>query len=176
MGRRMTFGHGDWSHGGTLGAVSFPLTLQGRRFFVADDRPVPFSLALGAGSALPLVGTLKASSEQTRGAFEVIELTGAGGPPPHVHREREEAFYVLEGSVQFVLGDDTVEAGQGSFVFVPCGIRHGFRVTPGARALVFISPAGLEGFFRELGEGLQKGRSGEELRAALAGKYDSEPA
>jgi quercetin dioxygenase-like cupin family protein len=88
---------------------------------------------------------------------------------------REEAFYVLEGSFTFVLGQETVEAPARSFVFVPRGTRHGFTVQPGSRALLLVAPAGLEGFFTELGGGLEAGRSGAEIREALAGRYDSTP-
>lgn len=142
----------------------------------ANEKVKPYSLPPGNGKPLPGIGVLKVSSSESRGAFELIELAGPSGPPPHIHREREEAFYVLEGSFRFLLGEDSLEVGPGSFVFVPRGTKHGFEVTPGARALVFISPAGLEGFFRELGEGIQMGRPGAEIRATLAGKYDSEPA
>ncbi len=141
----------------------------------ASDGLTPYWLPPGSGTPLPNVGTVKASAKHTGGSFEVIESVGSGGPPPHVHREREEAFYVLEGALNFVLGDDRFEAGPGSFVFVPRGTRHGFQATPGTRALFFIAPAGLEGFFRALGEGIQQGRSNQEIRASLAGVYDSEP-
>jgi quercetin dioxygenase-like cupin family protein len=128
------------------------------------------------GQDLPSIGTLKASATQTDGSFEVIEYVGPAAPPPHIHRMREEAFYILEGSFTFVLGeDDAVEAPAGSFIFVPRGTRHGFTVQQGGRALLLVSPAGLGGFFAELGAGLQAGRSGAEIRAALAGKYDSTP-
>jgi hypothetical protein len=42
--------------------------------------------------------------------------------------------------------------------------------------LLFIIPGGLEGFFRELGAGLEAGKPSAEIRAGLAGKYDSFPA
>jgi quercetin dioxygenase-like cupin family protein len=88
---------------------------------------------------------------------------------------RDEGFYILEGSFSFTLGENGVEAGVGSFIFVPRGTRHGFTVGPGGRALLFIAPAGLEGFFEELGRELAAGRSGAEIRKVLAGKYDSTP-
>ena len=135
----------------------------------------PSLLSPGQGRILPQIGTVKASAALTSGAFEVIEYTGPATPPPHIHRLREEAFYVLAGSFTFVLGDETVDAPTGSFVFVPRGTRHGFTVRPGSRALLWVSPAGLEGFFAELGEGLEAGRSGADIRAALAGRYDSTP-
>jgi hypothetical protein len=61
------------------------------------------------------------------------------------------------------------------FAFVPRGTRHGFTVEAGSKALLFIIPGGLGGFFRELGAGLAAGKPSAEIRAGLAGKYDSFP-
>ena len=140
-----------------------------------ESEPGPFVAFPGDGLALPFIGTAKATEGQTRGSFELIEYSGPAAPPPHVHHEHDEGFFILDGSFSFVLGTKEFEATQGSFVFVPRGTRHGFTPTVGTRALLFIVPSGLEGFFRELGEGLAAGRSGTEIRAALAGRYDSEP-
>lgn len=134
-----------------------------------------FRCAPGDGQMLSMIGLLKVSSAQTGGAFEVIEYEGPAVPPPHLHRDRDECFCITEGLFKFVLGTEEVEAPAGSVVFVPRGTRHAFRPSKGARAFLFVIPAGLEGFFRELGEGLAAGRSSTDLRAALAGKYDSEP-
>jgi hypothetical protein len=105
----------------------------------------------------------------------VIEHSGPAAPPPHVHHDHDEAFYVLEGKLKFVLGHDSAEAPQGALVLIPRGTRHGFTVEPGSKAFLFILPAGLAGFFKELSAGLSEGRPGNEIRAALAGKYDSHP-
>ena len=129
------------------------------------------------GGRLGFAGRVKLSTAQAGGAFEIIELDGAKGPLPHIHRDHEECFYVLEGLFTFVLGTEEMEAPAGSVVFVPRGTRHAFRPSQGARALVFSTPGGLlEGFLRELLEGLQAGRPEAELRSELAGKYDSWPA
>jgi quercetin dioxygenase-like cupin family protein len=140
---------------------------------VGDWQPVV--LRHRTGEQLPLIGTLRASAADTGGAFEVIEYAGPAIPPPHVHREHDEAFYILGGTFRFVLGEETLEASEGALVLIPRGTRHGFSIESGSTALVFIIPAGLEGFFKELGAGLAAGRSREEIRAALAGKYDSFP-
>jgi len=134
-----------------------------------------FALGRDEGKILPDIGRLIAGAAQTDGSFEVIEYTGPAAPPPHVHRMREEGFYILDGSFSFTLAGKDVEAGVGSFIFVPRGTRHGFAVGPGGRALLFIAPAGLEGFFEELGRGLAAGRSGAEIRESLADKCDSTP-
>ncbi len=130
----------------------------------------------GEGQILGKSGLrLKVSSAQTGGAFEVIELAGPGSPPPHVHQDHDECFYIIEGIYTFTLGTEEMEAPADSVVFVHHGTPHAFKHSEGARALVFLIPAGLEDFFHELGEGIAAGRSEAELRAALAGKYDSWP-
>ncbi len=135
--------------------------------------------ARGEGRELSVVGKLQVSAEQSGGAFEVILLhpgpAAPAGPPPHVHRERDELFYIIKGRFTFVLGTREFEVQEGGTVFVPRGTRHGFKSHPDSQALLIIAPAGLEGFFAELGDGLAAGRSNEEIRAALAGKYDSTP-
>ncbi len=133
-----------------------------------------FCSAPEEGQLLPTRGRLKVSAVQSGGAFEVIEL-GPGSPPPHIHHEHEECFYVIEGHYTFTVGMEQLEAPAGSVVFIPRGTRHAFKRGEDSRALVFVTPAGLEGFFRELGEGLAAGRPEVDLRSELAGKYDSEP-
>ncbi len=128
------------------------------------------------GKDLPFIGKLRASAGDTGGSFEIIEYQGPAVPPPHVHREHDEIFYVLEGRFSFVIGHANQEAGTGSLVWVPRGTRHGFKIQPGSKALLVTIPAGLEGFFEELGKGLSEGKPSDEIRAALAGKYDSIPA
>ncbi len=130
----------------------------------------------GEGQILGKSGLrLKVGSAQTGGAFEVIEIRGPGHPMPHVHRDHDECFYVIEGLFTFTIGTQEVKASAESVVFVPRGTPHAFKHSEGARALVFVIPANLEGFFREIGEGIAAGRSEAEVRGELAGKYDSWP-
>jgi mannose-6-phosphate isomerase-like protein (cupin superfamily) len=135
----------------------------------------PLVVRAGEGEVLPLIGNLRLSDAQTRRGFEVIEYSGPATPPPHVHRNHDEVFYILEGSFNFVLGHEPVEAPRGALVFVPRGTRHGFTVEPDSKALLFIIPGGLGGFFRELSAGLAADKPSGEIRASLAGKYDSFP-
>ena len=119
----------------------------------------PYALSRDEGQAIWFLGTLftvKATGEQTGGAYMLIEeLIPAGfGPPPHVHHVEEEAFYVLEGELTVTCGEQTWQAGPGSYVFLPRGIVHGFAVTSPqpARVLQFNAPAGFEKFAAEMGE------------------------
>ncbi len=136
----------------------------------------PFLSQSGEGEILVIAGLkLRIGSAQTGGAFEVVELGGTGSPAPHVHRDHDECFYIIQGFFTFTVGAEEIEAPADSVVFVPRGVPHAFRHSEGARALIFVIPANLEGFFRELGEGLAAGRSEADLRTELAGKYDSWP-
>jgi len=122
--------------------------------------------------------TLHASDRLTKGEFELFEelRTTPGGPPPHIHRERDEAFYVVEGRYAFTRDREEIELEAGGFVFVPRGIRHHYRtlVAP-ARTLILIVPAGLEDFFREMGTRMGAGATALEAMTAVSGLYDSHP-
>jgi len=130
----------------------------------------------GQGKRLPLVGLLKVPSATTGGSFELIEYHGPVQPPPHVHREREEAFYIVQGTFTFLLGqEEELQAPAGSLVLIPRGVTHSFRAPKDGRALLLVTPAGLEDFFEELGSGLEAGKTPTAMRSALAGRYDSHP-
>jgi quercetin dioxygenase-like cupin family protein len=123
-----------------------------------DTRNTAFSSPAGAGERIWIVGdtlTFKATANTTGGALTAIECEAApgGGPPPHIHDNEDEAFYVLEGEFEILLGDELVQAGPGDFAFVPRGTVHRFANigdAPG-RILILFTPGGLEGFFRAAG-------------------------
>jgi quercetin dioxygenase-like cupin family protein len=97
--------------------------------------------------------TFLVTGEESGGAYFAMEafVPPGGGPPPHVHTREDETFYLLEGQIEFLLGDDVVVAGPGDFVNVPRGLVHRFRNAGAetARVVVTFTPAGLEGFFEE---------------------------
>ena len=61
----------------------------------------------------------------------VIELTvpPGGSPPRHFHEALNDAFLLLDGEVVVRSGDQTVVARPGTYVVVPHGAEHTFRVT-----------------------------------------------
>jgi quercetin dioxygenase-like cupin family protein len=60
---------------------------------------------------------------------------------PHTHDDHVDSFYVLEGDVEFTVGDETLRAGPGTLLAAPAGARHGFRCIEGrARVLNFHAP------------------------------------
>lgn len=94
---------------------------------------------------------LKVTGEQTNGAYSLAEVfvSPAGEVPLHTHSREDEAFYVLEGEITFEVGDETIQAGPGSFVFGPKDVPHRYTVnSPTARVLMLFAPAGFEHFIR----------------------------
>ncbi len=100
--------------------------------------------------------TFKVSGEDTGGAYSLTDSTvpPQGGPPPHIHHREDEAFWVLEGELEILVGENSFRARAGSFVHLPKGILHSYQnVGPGpARFLTLMVPAGLEKFFEEVGK------------------------
>src|SRR5918993_5698517 len=111
--------------------------------------PYPETLRFGEVEIL-----VRASAAATGGAFSVFEEHDPVDTPMHVHAHEDELFYVLEGRHVFTVGEREHRAGPGDLVFAPRGVPHAQRrVIPRAgRVLVLCSPAGFEGFFRELAE------------------------
>jgi mannose-6-phosphate isomerase-like protein (cupin superfamily) len=97
--------------------------------------------------------TFLVTGEESGGAyFSMLAIVPPqGGPPPHIHLNEDETFYVLDGSPTFRLGDDRIVAGPGDFVNVPKGVVHCFRNVSDKplRMIITFTPAGIEKFFEE---------------------------
>lgn len=102
--------------------------------------------------------TTVATTAETGGAYSVTDhlLTAASNPPMHVQVDEDEAFYVVDGVVEFEVDGLVTVADPGSFAFVARGSRHTFRVqSPTARMLVICSGKATENlheFFVGMGE------------------------
>ena len=88
-----------------------------------------------------------ADGSTTDGGYSLFEelCPKGSGPPPHVHLEADEAFYLLEGEAEFLAGSVREVVRAGSLVFVPRGTVHAFRVrSETARMLNLYTQAGFE--------------------------------
>ena len=100
---------------------------------------------------------------------------GFPGPQPHSHEHTYDCFYVLEGTVSFLLAGEEISAPAGSFVLVPPGVVHTFS-NPGhepARVLNVNRPGGLEQYLKEAAE---LPGADPVAMAEIAGRYDFRPA
>ena len=122
------------------------------------------AISAGEGRTVWVAGdryTIKASGEDTGGAFALFEATvpPQAGPPPHVHHREDEAFYVLEGEILFHADGRSFTAGQGAWVTLAKGSLHHFKntsTTP-AKMLIMVTPSGLENYFLEVGREARDG-------------------
>ena len=118
---------------------------------------MPYALAHDEGKRIHSFGELltvvKASSEQTGGAFNLFDAVCPPGfaTPLHIHYAEDVAVFVLEGTLTSFWGNDKCEARPGSFLFQPRGTPHGFRVNGDspARILYMTIPAGFDQFILE---------------------------
>jgi mannose-6-phosphate isomerase-like protein (cupin superfamily) len=138
--------------------VSFPRP-------AADDRADPTAPAtrgfvLGPDDGTPYwwLDTLtltKVTGPAARGSMDIVDHRVPAGyaPPPHVHTDQDEVFYVIDGHFAVTCGTDHWQAGPGSLVFLPRGVPHGFTVSAGGpgRTLLINAPAGFADVVTELG-------------------------
>jgi len=136
-----------------------------------------FILRPGHGRAIDLGAfrmSVKATDDETGGAFSLLEADEPPGfgPPLHIHHNAAEAFYVLQGEYVIFVGDDEFPCPAGSFIFIPAGIRHGFRVgAEPSRKLNLYTPAAMVGYFDELSAATARGEVDPEDLSEIAERY-----
>lgn len=103
--------------------------------------------------------TMLCESSDTNGSWSLFEedVPRGMGPPPHRH-DWDEAYYILDGEIDFLIDGDRVTSTRGDFNYLPRGTIHGFKGVsdPPARVLIFAAPAHGSEFFHELSDQVRK--------------------
>lgn len=81
----------------------------------------------GEGHRIGNVEFLARTADTPRFTFAIIEIAPGRVLEEHVHDGEDDAFYIIEGEMTFMLGDDAAAAPPGTFVLVPPDVSHGFR-------------------------------------------------
>ena len=113
---------------------------------------------VGEGPGTWAMGSLfehLATAGDTGGRFGMSLVTQPPGiaTPLHRHTQEAEALFVLEGQIEYRAGDQTHLLTEGSFLYLPLGLPHAFRIrgdSP-ARFLGLTAPGGLMGLYDEVG-------------------------
>jgi mannose-6-phosphate isomerase-like protein (cupin superfamily) len=122
------------------------------------DRATGFVIATHAGHLIELPAWtmhVQLSAEQTDGHMTLIYNRMEAfhrGPLPHIHTGHDEAFFVIEGSLELRLGDVVRTAGVGETAFAGRGLAHGFA-NPNASPAVYLlmlTPSGYEDYFEKV--------------------------
>lgn len=126
------------------------------------------------GNIFIKVGSATGSASLALGTQQV---TAGAGIPIHRHLEMDEAFYVLEGNGVFILNDARHSFDKGGTIFIPRNSWHGFANPDHELLLLWVvTPAGLDGFFRETCNppGVPPKQLTREQIHAIARKYGTE--
>ena len=102
---------------------------------------------MGAGSTL----SLKVTREQSRGLVTVLEgVVHSGGPPLHVHEAEDEGVIVLQGGLDYQVGDERGILTAGGLLWFPRQVPHAVANLTGTpcRFLTVVTPGGIDDFFR----------------------------
>lgn len=122
---------------------------------------------------------IKLRSNQTSGRLMLMEgrILPGEGPPIHIHTREDESFHVLEGELEFQVGDDIIMAKAGQWIYAPIGIKHTFRNvnTSSARLEFVFTPGGIEHYFEEVDRVFrERPTDWSNIAKAVANKYGIE--
>jgi hypothetical protein len=140
----------------------------------------------GAGESWTAAGCdfrVLADGRAVDGRWGLVDCTlapGWGGPPQHIHREHDETFFILTGTVKFTSGRDELLATPGALVTAPIGDPHTFANADDqapASLLCTVTPERYIGYLKDLAS-LRPGTDGR-LNPAdildLMSRYGTEP-
>lgn len=139
----------------------------------------PRIVGAGSGRVIKLPGATMEFKTVSDAALNVVVGTVEAefpGPMPHIHRVHHESFYVVEGTFDFLVGEDAHRLEAGSFIDVPTGVLHDFR-NPGpgpARLLAIVNPGGIQSYFEEAEAMFLSGTFTLEGLERLRLRYDTE--
>jgi mannose-6-phosphate isomerase-like protein (cupin superfamily) len=140
----------------------------------------PIVLRPGEGASIDLGNfamSVKATGNQTGATFSLLEAAEPPnfGPPMHIHHDCAEAFYVLEGEYLIFIEGTEHRCPAGSFIFIPSGLRHGFRVgDQPSRKLNLYAPAAMLGYFHELSAAIKQGEGNPDVLDDIARRHSME--
>ena len=140
----------------------------------------PIVLKPGEGRSIDLGSfgmSVKVAGAETGGVFTLLEATEPPnfGPPMHIHHDAAEAFYVVSGEYVIFIEDDEYVCPAGSFVYIPAGAPHGFRVGAlPSRKLNIYAPAAMVGYFDELSAAIARGQMDDATLGEIAARFGME--
>jgi len=97
----------------------------------------------------PMTAIFKADENETNEKYSISEWwlePNSDGPGAHAHDDNDEVFYMLDGTISFLVGDKWVDAEKGTFLRIPAKTTHDFKNKTDKKAgvLNFFTPGGFE--------------------------------
>jgi mannose-6-phosphate isomerase-like protein (cupin superfamily) len=78
------------------------------------------------------------TTEHRMGVAEITIAPHTEGPPQHRHAQHDEGFYVVAGAARFTVGEQSYDAGPGTFIMIPPGAPHTFA-NPGDDVVILLN-------------------------------------
>jgi quercetin dioxygenase-like cupin family protein len=106
--------------------------VEGAAMSTSQPTRKPIVLRPGGGRDYPMGrirAVFKADGDETAQAYSISEWwldANTKGPGAHSHPE-DDVFYVIEGTMSLMVGQEWIDAPAGSFVLVPGGVTHDFE-------------------------------------------------
>ncbi|MTD53959.1 cupin domain-containing protein [Amycolatopsis pithecellobii] len=128
--------------------------------------------------AAPNETWLLADAEHTGDVMTVVRTTlgpGVDGPPPHYHRKSPEMFYLLDGALRVLTGDDVVTVEKGDYLLIPPLMPHAWAALrdTGADVLIVKAPGTNRFDYFRLGDRIRRGVAEPREIAETAGRFDN---
>lgn len=146
--------------------------------FVPDSHAPVVVRGADAEYLAPIGHYLLADSSATGGALSTHRVSlgpGGDGALPHRHNRSSELFFMLDGALDVLVGNDVVTAEQGDLLVIPPQLDHAFSAHRGSRAdvLIVISP-GIERFeyLRQVTR-IREGRAPQDSLLSEQERYDT---
>jgi mannose-6-phosphate isomerase-like protein (cupin superfamily) len=122
--------------------------------------------------------TLLADSDATHGALTVnrsLLRKASPGAPPHFHTRATETFFVIDGTLQVLAGEEILTLHQGDLLVVPPHLPHAFAPAPGTEAdiLVTFTPGIMRFDYYRLLERVYQGEADPQEIGATSGQFDN---
>jgi quercetin dioxygenase-like cupin family protein len=135
-------------------------------------------LALAGATQLRILEDGRTTSHRL-GIAEITIAPQTEGPPQHRHAQHDESFYVVSGTAQFTVGQQTLHAPQGTLVVIPPGAPHTFANVSDETVVLLntFTPDHYVQYFRDLHDMIAAGEpmSAQAVGAVMA-RYATEPA
>ncbi len=121
------------------------------------------------------VATCKITSADSGGIFEIFHEECRPGFESrlHFHSKSYQVCYVIEGSGEFLVGDEMFHAKAGSCINIPSGVPHRVGSKAGMRMIMIYSPPGLEGMMKAMHELSREQLADGALTARILGDHDT---
>jgi len=118
---------------------------------------------------------VKLSGKNDNSAFTVVEdnLKETFHLPLHLHRKHTESFYVVDGELDFTVGDRTFIATKGTFVHVPEQVPHEVKARKASKMVMIYNPAGIEEYLESMSKLSEADFKNAEFMKMLDEKYDN---